>query len=287
MSLSTFYGFWDYWELYHKVTFDGINKLIKINEGITQIDVARDLYSDWKEWSQLEDNLKYEQAFSVVGGEDTVNGEKLDATFFLLNGWKIKPYAGSYDLVLDGNLFEVNGGSIKVPADVLDSKPNNITITTNTSVIVRQVNTAGGGSGGLTAGQSDTLFEIEDTVLEIKSTLQSPVEATLVGAQLTLLENILEAIESGSGALTLEQSTQLTELHTYIQGPLTASLEQSQATMLEDMSDKINLIYQLHGLDENAPLQVTQTERLFGEVSQSIETVGRGETQETTITRLQ
>lgn len=43
--LTTFFGFWDYWELRHKVTFDGVNKLIEVNPGVTSLDVQRDLYS--------------------------------------------------------------------------------------------------------------------------------------------------------------------------------------------------------------------------------------------------
>ena len=49
----------DYWELYHKVTFDGENKLIIINPGETDINVKRDIYSSWKEWILLRDYLKW------------------------------------------------------------------------------------------------------------------------------------------------------------------------------------------------------------------------------------
>ena len=42
--ISSYYGFWDYWNLYHKVTFDGINKLILINDGETELDFQIDVY---------------------------------------------------------------------------------------------------------------------------------------------------------------------------------------------------------------------------------------------------
>lgn len=84
------YAMWgrDYWELRHKVTFDGENRLIYINEGETEIDVEQDLYSDWKEWASIRDNLKWVAAMRTVGGDATPTGA-LGATFFLINGWQI------------------------------------------------------------------------------------------------------------------------------------------------------------------------------------------------------
>jgi len=183
-----YYGFWDYWNLRHKVTFDGVNKLILINDGETSIDIQSDIYSSWKEWNLIETNTKYLPALSTVGGEPTIEGQKLDVTYFLINGWRIKPYPGSYDLNLIGNIFEVNGGSIKVPADVIANTPNNISISTNTSVIVRQVN--GSTTGGLTVEQDAALFNIEGIVISIQNTLASPVSATLVTSQSDALFNI-------------------------------------------------------------------------------------------------
>ena len=190
-GIQMFYGWWEYWELRHKVTFDGINKLILINEGETDLDVQIDMYSDWKEWARTEDNLKYFPPFRTVGGEPTIAGQRLDVTYFLINGWKIKPYIGTYDLTLVGNIFDVDGGSIKVPADVNRFNPNNITINTNTSVIVRQVDsgTSTSGSGGLTDDESTALFNIEGKVVSIYSGA-TPVSASLVSDQLTTLNDI-------------------------------------------------------------------------------------------------
>lgn len=188
MWTSLYYGNWDYWNLRHKVTFDGVNKLILINNGETSIDVQRDIYSSWKEWDLLETNTRYLPALNTVGGEPTIAGQKLDVTYFLINGWRIKPYPGSYDLNIVGNLFEVNGGSIKVQADIIKSIPNNISVSTNTSVIVRQVN--GATTGGLTVDQDAALFNIEGVVLSIQNTLASPISATLIPSQSDALYNI-------------------------------------------------------------------------------------------------
>lgn len=184
--LSTFaFYHWDYWQLYHKVTFDGINKLIIINDGVTSIDVQRDIYSSWKEWSQLETNLRYLKAIDTVGGEPTTGGQRLDVTYFLINGWKIKPYSGTYDLTITGNIFSVDGSSIKVPADVISATvANNLTLNLNTSVIVRQLSaTSTSGSGGLEADERTALFNIEDRVIAIQNTLSAPLTASLVTAQ--------------------------------------------------------------------------------------------------------
>jgi len=87
--LINYYGHWDYWELRHKVTFDGPNRLIIVNEGETEIDIQIEIYSDWKEWARFSDNLKYESALRVVGGDPTPTGA-LGATYFLINGWQIQ-----------------------------------------------------------------------------------------------------------------------------------------------------------------------------------------------------
>lgn len=189
-NLHYFYNFWQYWQLYHKVTFDGVNKLILINKDETQLDVQQDIYSAWKQWAITETNLKYLNPIRTVGGEPTVAGQRLDVTYFLINGWKIKPYSGTYDLTIIGNIFDVDGGSIKVPADVNINNPNNITINTNTSVIVRQVDAGSASSGsGLTPEQSASLYNIEDKVVSIWSGA-TPVSASLITDQLTTLNNI-------------------------------------------------------------------------------------------------
>tara|TARA_R110000772_G_scaffold205877_1_gene316510 strand:- start:153 stop:899 length:747 start_codon:yes stop_codon:yes gene_type:complete len=198
-NATTFYGFWDYWELRHDVTFDGVNKLIYINPGVTALDIDSDIYSEWKEWSQTEDNMKYLNPWSVIGGEPTVEGQRLDVTFFLINGWKLKPYPGSYNLTLTGNIFDVDGGDIKVPADVLPFIPNNITINLNTSVIVRRVD-SGGTDGIVTASlvtdQREALFNIDGNVVSILSLLQTqPITASLVDSQLATLNDIQSKLE--------------------------------------------------------------------------------------------
>ena len=134
MELWAYYQ--DHWNFYHKVTFDGPNKLILVNEGVTELDVKVDLYSDWKEWvNENPDDLidsVYLQAFRGVGGEPLPGGQYLGDTYFLVNGWRIKPYSGSYSLSINGNLYTEEGVSPYVPADGL---LNNIFIESTVSAL--------------------------------------------------------------------------------------------------------------------------------------------------------
>jgi len=116
MTLATS-GWYDYWDLtqFHKATFDGPNKLILINNGVTLIDIKIHLYSSWKQWVLNRDNAKYEQAMRGVGGDPTIEGRFLGSTFFLENGWKIRTWEGDHRLTVEGNLFASDGSNPFVP----------------------------------------------------------------------------------------------------------------------------------------------------------------------------
>lgn len=93
------------------VTFDGPNKLI------TEISVAGDneldlleIYSEAKFWMTQSDNLKYLQIFSVVGGDPITPTQNLGSTFFLENGWRIRPAELDHKLTIVGNLFTREAG---------------------------------------------------------------------------------------------------------------------------------------------------------------------------------
>ena len=103
-----------------KVTFDGVNKLIIVNPGITELDVKIDIYSDWKEWALLTDNLKFEAALRAVGGDPISDTRNLGATFFLINGWRIRPDETDHRLIISGNIFTDPAGFSPVVATVGD-----------------------------------------------------------------------------------------------------------------------------------------------------------------------
>lgn len=109
------YYFWEDFPM--KVTFDGPNKLILINEGETSINFREDIFSNWKEWVQqpVVHNDKFDQALEGIGGQPTVVGRALGTTYFLKNDWKIRTWEGDHRLQIDGNFFSDDGSSPTIP----------------------------------------------------------------------------------------------------------------------------------------------------------------------------
>ena len=100
-----------------KFTFDGPSKLFIAKPGVTSVDVQVDLYSDWKEEILLADNLKWLEAIRCIGGDPIGGGISAGATYFLRNGWKIRPQEADHQLTITGNLFLDEGetGGLLVP----------------------------------------------------------------------------------------------------------------------------------------------------------------------------
>lgn len=92
-----------------KVTFDGDNLLIIVNQGVTSLDVGDDVYSAWKRWV-IASGAKYPQAFSVVGGDPLGGGRRAGVYIFLNNtkGWRLRPYEGDHNLTVTGNLYPLD-----------------------------------------------------------------------------------------------------------------------------------------------------------------------------------
>lgn len=53
----------------------------------------------------LANNMKFQQVFGVVGGDPITPTQNLGATFFLENGWRIRPAELNHKLTIVGNLF--------------------------------------------------------------------------------------------------------------------------------------------------------------------------------------
>lgn len=77
------------WLLYHKVVFDGINRLIIINPGEPVISVKNDIYSSWKEWARLRDNAKFLPAVRTTGGDPIGGGQFTGDSYFMTNSWRV------------------------------------------------------------------------------------------------------------------------------------------------------------------------------------------------------
>ena len=116
MSTTAFnYGTWWQWDPNQfpnqKVTFSAFEKVIYVNEGVTQLDVKIDIYSAWKEWYLSSPEYPYasgsEEAISAIGGEPLNDTLNVGSTFFLENGWRIQPFPqpNAYLLTVNGNLY--------------------------------------------------------------------------------------------------------------------------------------------------------------------------------------
>lgn len=92
-----------------KVTFDGVQKIIFCDSTADTIIVQSDIYSAWKRWLLVGDNAKYPEALRSVGGDPISEILSLGATFFLINGWKIRPAEQNYILNIEGNLYSDDG----------------------------------------------------------------------------------------------------------------------------------------------------------------------------------
>lgn len=149
MEWASYADYW-IWANQSKITIDGDNKLILINPGVTSVDVKSDIYSNWKEWSELYDYLKYEPAMRTVGGDPINNqGDALGATFFMINGWKIRAPEENTNLNIVGNLYSDDNLSPFVPT----LGDWNSTITNTVSNLVDKI------------GQSDIATLVWDQML--------------------------------------------------------------------------------------------------------------------------
>lgn len=118
--------------------FNGEQKIISITGTNFSIEVG-DVYSRWKEWSLL--NQQFEQAFSVVGGDPLPGGRSLGFTFFLENGWRIRPREADHTLDVVGNLFTRDGSS-----PFIQTLGNfNVLVRQSVSNLVDVVYSSGGG----------------------------------------------------------------------------------------------------------------------------------------------
>jgi len=115
------------------ITFEGDNKIINISE--TNYIDAKTIYSEWKKWSQIDNNSKYTKAFKTIGGEPTISGQYSPSYFFLLSGWKIK--IENLSILIEGNLYSEDGSSpfININSNIIQKTSDANTVATSGSNI--------------------------------------------------------------------------------------------------------------------------------------------------------
>lgn len=232
------------------VTFNGATKRITVDNGITSLDVKRDIYSSWKRWVRTSDNAKFLQAIRSTGGDPLVGTQTLDGYFFLVNEWKLVPPndAGTDDIDIDGNLFDDVGGNIfdvsgtGVRLIRLNLSSKSIVTPVTASVVVESVATA----SYVEYLESGSYI---NTVENADVTVSNVVTASYVET----VGNPVQIAPGTTVTASLDPNT-----------VVTASLTTSQENMLLE-------VYRLLGLDPTRPLVVSPTSRTAGsEISQSI-----------------
>lgn len=174
------------------VSFDGATKVITCTSGTTSLDIRKDAYSRWKDWVLTDDNAKYLQAFSTLGGDEIATGEFVGDFYFLENGWKIKPQEASHVLSVVGNIFSRDGSN---PYNSTTGTYN-VTIKTKYAALTNQIVSAGAEIGIDVAAVADAVWD-ESTAAH--------TDAGTMGAA-------VQTEGGGSGGLTDDQDNKLKQI---------------------------------------------------------------------------
>ena len=89
-------------------TFNGETLIITLDpvvDGVLDVDVGIDLYTEWKTWAK-QGNLRFPAAFRTTGGDELTAIINAGSYFFLRNdyGWRIKSYENDATYYIVGNL---------------------------------------------------------------------------------------------------------------------------------------------------------------------------------------
>jgi hypothetical protein len=223
-----------------KVTFDGANRRIYVNNGVTDLNIKLDVYSAWKNWVLLSDNAKYPQALRTIGGDPIGPGLFLGDYYFLQNNWQIET---SEIIVATGNIFNDVPG---LPVWVINpgGGVTNLVSSLTTTVLT-------GGGSPLTASQIRQEIDLNST-------------------RLLSIENKSIDIQTATSVL----DTKITNLPSNIRSELTpeiTKLMSLQNGLTPDQAIMLTEIYRMYGLDPTRPLVVTNTSRSVGsEIYQDI-----------------
>jgi len=250
------------------VTFDGVNRIIDVDFGVTELDAQIDLYSDWKEWV-LETgsaNARYTQTFRTAAGDPIGPGKFIAPYFFLLNGWVIRPHAADHELLIEGNLYAdpftnpiitPSSGSFTVAA-IIERAVDAISL----------IETVSGSGGALTPGQAQQLSDTYNATGITTSSIETVITSQSL-ADIHLDEILIsQSIANGNlDEIIISQSFADTKLDALL-SVSGSGLTPTQAAMLLK-------VYEIMGLDPTQPLVVTPKARTVGSsISQSIECDG-------------
>lgn len=89
------------------VTFDPVNlRIVEIDTAGDNALSVQEIYSEWKAWLLADPTrMGHAPAMRYTGADPISDTQNLGTTFFLLNGWRIRPAEASHRLRLTGNLY--------------------------------------------------------------------------------------------------------------------------------------------------------------------------------------
>lgn len=125
------------------VTFDPTNLLIiEINAAVSVNELSiLEIYSEWKDWLLADaSRLMWPQAFTPIGGDPITNTNSLGITYFLENGWRIRPAEYNHKLIVSGNVYTREQGQ-----SIFKSTVGTFNVHTETKVsnLIEQVTVGG------------------------------------------------------------------------------------------------------------------------------------------------
>jgi hypothetical protein len=184
-------------------TFDGGNKLVILTTGTVAFDVD-DMYSRWIDWLAGDPIRRgFLPAMRSVGGDAISATKNLGVTFFMVNGWRVRPDESNHTLRVNGNLYtDPSGFSPFVPT----LGAYNVMIEMTVSSIINTI---------ATSGNSYSLLEIGEAVrneltpeLDSITAMQSKVDiATAILRNKTITDPT-------SGVMTVYADDGVTPLYT-------------------------------------------------------------------------
>lgn len=102
---TTNISFWDDYLDPMKVTFDGENRLIYVNDYYSAITIKTDVYSAFKRWFQRRQNATFPAPLRSIGGDPVVGGLYAGDIYFLTNNWQV---VINHPVTVNGVLYNDN-----------------------------------------------------------------------------------------------------------------------------------------------------------------------------------
>lgn len=136
-------------------TFNGSTHKIVMDAGSTEYNVVG-TYTAFVDWSMLSDNLKYDFAFNVAGGNDinVVAGTSIPKYTFLINGWSAAPDEASHTLTVTQGILLVSGGG-----NPFDNTVGKYTVQISYQQPVQAITVATSGSSITPAQVADAVWD--------------------------------------------------------------------------------------------------------------------------------